>query len=111
MSAKDLEILEKELRPLVGLIGMIKAMVATSVACVLFIIAGAVWVTNQTSAIASNASDVRTIMDDRKSTLAEWTVWRRDKDATITKIVVIAENQQRLLESHQRWMEKQRDRE
>lgn len=117
MSARELEQLEKELRPLVNLIGMIKALVATSIACVVAVVVGAVWVANQTNAIASNAtaianstSEVRSMAEDRKATLAEWTAWRRVKDETDTKLTAIAENQQKLIESHQRWMEKERDR-
>lgn len=108
MSASELEKLERELKPLVKLIGAIRFLVAACFACITAIGTGAVWVSGQASAIAANAAAVKSIAEERKVTTAEWTVWRRQKDEADTKLITLLENQQRLLESHQRWIERQR---
>jgi hypothetical protein len=107
MSVSEFERLEKELKPLVKFLGMVRVMVAASIATVVFVISGSLWVFNQTSAIASHSKEIQAINEDRKQVVREWMEWRRIKDEADTKLITLLENQQRLLESHQRWIERQ----
>lgn len=107
MSVTELERLEQELKPLVRFLGMVRVMVGVCFACLAAVIGGAIWVSNQTSAIAAHSSDIKAIIDDRKLMLQEWTTWRRAKDEADTKMIILLENQQRMLEAHQRWIERQ----
>lgn len=103
-SAKSL--FEEEIRPLLKLLSLIKVLVGMCIACLAFVVGGAIWVSNQANAIAANSRDVRSIVEDRKNSLKEWTEWKRSKDENDTKIFAILEAQQNIINQQQRFLER-----
>ncbi len=94
----EVEKLERELAPLSRLAGMFKYLLWASGSVVAFLFGIAVWVTQQTTAIANNTASISEIVTQRTRDWKDLTDWRAGKDRQDVRITTILEQQQKLIE-------------
>lgn len=94
----DPTILAKWMKQMSGMLTLIKVMVGLIFSGGVAMASVVVWVNHKTEQIDSTQLKITVLERDSADRLREWTSWRREMDVTITKIVTIQEQQQRLME-------------
>jgi len=97
MTDQQIEQLHVTVTRLTAFLNLLKVMTGILSVIVGAIIAVALWVNNTSTAVAAIQQAVNQTVKSREQTLLEWSKWREQKDAIDTRMVVLFENQQSMM--------------
>lgn len=85
--------LEKSMRQLGTMLGLLKTIVGMGAACVAVTFAAFLWFINTTSGLAATQEAIKQINISTNERVHDWSAWRSETDKQITKLTTIVEAQ------------------
>jgi len=106
MNPDTIERVEKMMNQFNTLLSLAKSLFGVMVAVVSAIVGMAIWVNNTSNAVAATSDSLNRISVERQMELKEWGQWRNRKDEIDTRMVVLLENQQMMINRIQMQVDK-----